>query len=108
MKQLYKQLLVDKTAMRLYTLCAECGRRFDAGRVPLICRNKKRLDRYIQNAGSGPGQRLYNHSLAKAVQYLARYMNRCPQCGDWICDDCFDLSDGYGACKSCTAKLIKM
>ena len=36
-------------------------------------------------------------SLEARVQY-----NRCPKCGNWVCDDCFNL--GADVCRRCEAE----
>ena len=105
MKQFYKQVVLDETTLRFYALCAECGKRTEAGRLPLPCRNKALLAQYAAGTVGGIRQTLYNLNYAKAVRRLARFFNRCPSCGKWVCDDCFDLTDGYGACGSCAETI---
>ena len=104
MKQFYHQVVADEATLRFYALCANCGKRINAGRLPLLCRDKSLLTQYAAGTVGGIRQTLYNRSYGRAVQRHARFFNRCPSCGKWVCDDCFDLSDGYGACKSCAQK----
>ncbi|MEA4911788.1 MAG: hypothetical protein VB092_04120 [Oscillospiraceae bacterium] len=106
MKRFYRQVFSDGETGRFCALCAACGKRMQAGRLPLLCRNGALRARYAAGAVGGMRQKLYDLSFARAARHLARYFNRCPACGAWVCDDCFDLADGYGACKSCAERSI--
>lgn len=104
MKQLYKQVRVDEKEMRFYAECPSCSRRKDAGRLPLLCRNREMLTLFAQGKSSRLRQKAYDKRKTAAVQYLARFFNLCLSCGKWVCDDCYDSDSDRGVCRNCSAR----
>jgi len=51
------------------------------------------------------GDRKAEHKIAfnEALEKAMRFFNKCPVCGNWVCDDCFDVEEieHGGVCKNC-------
>jgi len=101
MHKFYKHVYVDTKTMRFCTECSVCRKWKVADKVPLLCRDKKKLEKLEHGKADLFRQRLFNHRKAAAVQHLARYFNQCCVCDGWVCDDCYDVDADDGLCKSC-------
>ena len=98
MKQFYKQVLLDRDIFCFYAKCSVCGTRFLGQRLPLLLRRKALLPR-LKNGNGGIWQKMYNRSMANSVRELSLQFNRCLNCGQWICDECFDIDTACGPCR---------
>ncbi len=96
MRRFYKQISFDRSLKRFYVACAVCKDRLYAKKLPLISRNKDRLDLLEKGQGYWLEQQGYNHTKAVSVQYLSRFYDQCPHCGSWICDQCYSIVEEKG------------
>lgn len=101
MKQFYQQVFLDEATLRFAAVCASCGKRAEAGRLPMLCREKSRFADYAAGNVGGMRQKLYDQNFSRAVQYLVRFFNRCSACEAWVCDDCFRPNESRGVCERC-------
>lgn len=98
---------VDKKTMRFYAECSLCGKRKLGPPVPFLCRGGKRIENCENGESNLISQKVFNHAKAAAMQILAVHFNQCRTCYKWVCDECFDEKDPYGACKECSGKKKK-
>lgn len=101
MKQFYELVRVDAESLRFYVLCPICGRKQYGQRIPLLCRSARALARCSAGRAGRFRQSAFNRARAAATQLLALQCNQCRHCHRWVCDDCYDITDPLGACRSC-------
>lgn len=84
MRRFLEQVKPDAIRRGFYAECALCGARRYPLALPLLSPRRE-----------------------GAAGRLVRYYNRCPECGRWVCDGCFDLTDGRGMCRECAGKMTE-
>ncbi len=104
MKQFYEQVRVDAETLRFYAECPICGKKQYGARIPLICQSVRTLARCADGRANKLSQATFNHTKATATQQLAIQFNQCRYCYRWVCDDCYDITDAFGACRDCSRK----
>ena len=104
MKLFYKRIRVDAETLRFYAECPICGKKQYGARIPLICRSVRTLARCADGRANKLSQSAFNHAKVKATQQLALRFNQCRHCFQCVCDDCYDSTDAFGACRDCFHK----
>ena len=104
MKLFYKRIRVDAETLRFYAECPICGKKQYGARIPLICRSVRTLARCANGRANKLSQSAFNHAKVKATQQLALRFNQCRHCFQCVCDDCYDSTDAFGACRDCFQK----
>ena len=107
MKLFYKRIRVDAETLRFYAECPICGKRQYGAKIPLICRSVRTLARCANGRANKLSQSAFNHAKVKATQQLALRFNQCRHCFQCVCDDCYDSTDAFGACRDCFQKKMK-
>lgn len=100
MRHFYELVRVDAQTKRFYASCPVCEQKAFLGKLPILCRNSKRLSDCRAGKG-GCRQLLYNRCTAIAVRRLSLHFNRCNHCGSWVCDNCFFPDSEDGICIKC-------
>ena len=104
MKLFYKRIRVDAETLRFYAECPICGKKQYGAKIPLICRSVRTLARCADGRANKLSQSAFNHAKVKATQQLALKFNQCRHCFQCVCDDCYDSTDAFGACRNCVQK----
>ena len=104
MKLFYKQIRVDAETLRFYAECPICGKKQYGAKIPLICRSVRTLARCAGGRANKISQATFNHAKVKATQQLSLRFNQCRHCFQCVCDDCYDSTDAFGACRNCAQK----
>jgi len=104
MKLFYKRIRVDAETLRFYAECPICGKKQYGAKIPLICRSVRTLARCANGRANKLSQSAFNHAKVKATQQLALRFNQCRHCFQCVCDDCYDSTDAFGACRDCFHK----
>ena len=104
MRQFYKNVKLDAETMRFCAECEICGKKEYGLKIPFLCRGIRTLTRCEKGTANKISQALYNRAKANSTQVIAIKMNQCKHCYLWVCDNCYDNKDEYGAGSKCEKK----
>ncbi len=107
MRQFYKNVEVDALTFYFCTRCEICGKKEYGVKIPVLCRSVRTLARCEKGEANKVSQALYNRAKAKSTQLIAMKMNKCQHCCLWVCDNCYNTEDSFGACNECSKKNRK-
>ncbi len=102
MRQFYKNVGADAETLQFCAECEICGKKEHGTKIPFLCRSVRTLARCEKGKANKLSQALYNHAKANSTQLLAMKMNKCQHCYIWVCDNCYDAEDSFGACSKCS------
>ena len=81
----------DETGFEFGFICGICGYEWTSERVPFDFRfATMNLDEMDRELLWGEG---FRRAFERAKEDAAIEFNRCPECGTWVCDNCFFVTD---------------